>query len=280
LLASPPNTVSVFQQPSALSEEADWLEHLIPGYYTTLADGKSDDWVRVYIHNEFGLSLSGKPVFRCFSRETHVAKETVQHYPGTELVIGVDAGLNPTAVITQQTHDGRMLVLDAITGEAGGMGALRFIREMLKPLLAKRFPGMKTAVIIDPAAFQRAQTDERCVADMFKQEGFATQPAKTNSIAARLGAGEKYMTRIVNGKPALLIDPAAALLVQALAGKYRYKVNTKGVTDDKPEKSHPYSDVADGFTYACLHHDGGELFGRNTQRVARAVKTVSMGGWV
>lgn len=279
-ISNPTDNMHVTIQPSGMSEEADWIPMLKSGYYENMAKGKSEDWIDVYIHAKFGKSLSGKPVFRCFNRDTHVAKEPVNFYPQSMLVIGVDAGLNPTAVVTQQSYDGRVLVLDAITGEEGGMGALRFIRERLKPMLAEKYPGMSSAIVIDPAAFQRAQTDERCVADMFKQEGFAVRPAATNSIAARLAAVEKYMTRTVEGKSAFLIDPSASLLIQSLAGKYRYKTNAKGVTDDKPEKSHPYSDVADALQYACLHHDGGEIFGRAQSGQRREVKVVSMAGWV
>jgi hypothetical protein len=261
-------------QPSGLSPEADWVHLLKSNYYENLMVGKSEEYIDVYIHAKFGKSLSGKPVFRCFNRDTHVAKERVRFYPSSPLVVGIDAGLNPTAVITQQTHDGRVLVLDALTGIEGGMGALRFARELLKPLVARKYAGMQIAVIIDPAAFQRAQTDERTVADVFRTEGFAVKAAPTNSIVARLGAVEKYLTRTVDGKPALLIDPDCTLLVQALAGKYRYKTNTKGVTDDTPEKSHPFSDVADALQYACLQHDGGEMFGNNLNTRARTVERV------
>jgi hypothetical protein len=85
----------------------------------------------------------------------------------------------------------------------------------------------------------------------------------------------------VEGKYGLMIDPDSALsLVQALAGKYRYKINTKGVKDEKPEKSHPWSDVADAFQYMCLHADGGEVFGTlHNQGTRRIVTPVSSGGW-
>jgi len=161
------------------------------------------------------------------------------------------------------------------------MGALRFVRERLKPLLANKFPGRNTLVIIDPAAFQRAQTDERTVADIYKAEGFLIKPAKTNSVAARIAAVEKYLTRVVDGKYSFVVDSNSAnSLVQALAGKYRYKINTKGARDEKPEKSHPWSDVADAFQYMCLHADGGETFGMaswGTQR--KEITRVSAGGW-
>ena len=107
------------------------------------------------------------------------------------------------------------------------------------------------------------------------------KPARTNSIVARLAAVEKFMTRVVDGKYGIVIDTVTATsLVQALAGKYRYKINTKGARDEKPEKSHPWSDVADAFQYMCLHADGGETFGAvasSTQR--RNVVKVSSHGW-
>ena len=119
------------------------------------------------------------------------------------------------------------------------------------------------------------------MADIYKNEGFVVKPARTNSIAARIAAVEKYLTRVVDGKYGFVVDAQSATsLVQALAGKYRYKINTKGARDEKPEKSHPWSDVADAFQYMCLHADGGETFGASswgTQR--KEVTRVSSGGW-
>lgn len=242
-LSDPPANAEVFFQPSGLSPEADWLEFLPDGYYDNLAEGKSEDWVDVYIHAKFGKSLSGQPVFRSFSRDMHVSKETLKPVNSSNpLIIGVDAGLTPAAVLTQVLWDGRLLVYDALVSD--GMGALRFVREKLKPLLANKFPGHRSIIIIDPAAFQRAQTDERTVADIYKSEGFLVKPAKTNAITARISAVDKFLTRIVDGKAGVLICPeGAAPLVQALAGRYRYKINTKGEREETPEKSHPWSDV-------------------------------------
>ena len=193
----------------------------------------------------------------------------VQNSP---VIIGVDAGLNPTAVLTQQAYDSRVLVLDALTGATGGMGAVRFIRERLKPLLSNKYLGRLVTIVIDPAAFQRAQTDERSVADVFRGEGFAVKPAPTNAVSARISAGENIMTRMVDGKPALLIDPACTELIAALRSKYRYRMNTKGEVDDTPEKLHPWSDYADGFMYALLQHDNGATFGRAAGTGRRVIK--------
>ena len=280
LLTEPPDNVHVTIQPSGLDPEADWTQFLPDDYYHNLAQGKTDDWIDVYINAKFGKSLSGQPVFKSFDRDTHVAKENITPlYTDTPLIIGVDAGLTPAAVVGQIAYDGRLIVYDALISE--DMGALRFVTERLKPLLANKFPGRTTMVIIDPAAFQRAQTDERTVADIYKAQGFSVRPARSNSVTARIAAVERYMSRTVNGKPGLLIDSDGALpLVQALAGKYRYKINQKGAKDESPEKSHPWSDVADAFQYLCLHADGGEVFGGSFGGESRReVRVVSSAGW-
>lgn len=278
-LSSPPNNAHVTIQPSGRSPEADWI-HLLPtNYYEDMMEGKSEEWVAVYVDGKWGKSLAGLPVHRSFNRATHVAKEKITPLGATGLlIIGVDCGLSPAAVIGQVAYDGRVVLYDALISE--GMGALRFIREKLKPLMANKFPGYRAIVIIDPAANQRAQTNEVTVKEIYRAEGFAVKAARTNSIAARLSAVEKFLTRTVDGKAGILMCPeGCAPLVRALGGKYRYKRDSKGEVAETPEKSHPWSDIADGLQYLCLHADGGETFGAHVGEQRREVASVSAAGW-
>ena len=271
LLSNPPANMHVTIQPSGMSPEADWVHLLDSGYYENLVElhANDQDWIDVFVHGQFGKSLSGQPVFRAFNRDLHVAKEELKPLGGSTLVIGVDAGLTPAAVITQSTYDSRVTVLDEVV--SFDMGALRFCREKLKPLLAQKYPGRPTTVIIDPAAFQRAQTDERSVADIFKAEGFTVRPAKTNSISARISAVDSFLTRNVDSKAAMLVSPTCDMLIAALRSKYRYKYNTKGEKDEKPEKN-DWSHVSDALQYACLTHDNGGIFGGNSISQRREIK--------
>lgn len=254
-LSDPPANAKAYFQPSGLSQEADWLEFLPDGYYENLAEGKSEDWVDVYINAKFGKSLSGQPVFRAFDRDIHVSEKPLNYIKlsTNPLIIGHDFGLTPACTISQIDTQGRFLTFAELVSE--GMGELRFIREKLKPLLNNKFPGMPCIVIGDPAGQQRAQTDERSVFDILKQEGFRVIPARSNSIVARLSAVDALLTRMVDGKPAMLIDPSCKNLINALRGGYRYKIKTNGEVNDTPEKN-SYSHIADGFQYACLHADG------------------------
>lgn len=259
-LSNPPENAGVYIQPSGLSQEADWTHLLPPDYYATLAEGKGEDWVDVYIHAKFGKSLSGQPVFRSFKLDYHVAKLPLkpirmENYP---LIIGADFGLTPAVTINQLDARGRLLTFADVTSE--GMGVLRFIREKLKPLLATRFPGLQVLVVGDPAGVQRAQTDERSVFDVFRSEGFRIIPAKTNTITARISAVDNWLTRQIDGNAAHLIDPSCKALINAYRGGYRYKIKTSGEPDEKPEKN-TASHVMDAHQYACLHADAGSFGG-------------------
>lgn len=271
MLSDPPGNMHVTIQPSGLSQEADWVQYLPDGYYENLCEGKSDDWIDVYVHGEFGKSLSGQPVFRAFDRETHVASSTLNHIrlQTHPLIIGMDFGLTPACTISQVDAQGRLLTFADLVSD--GMGVLRFSREKLKPLLVNRFSGMNVLIVGDPAGQQRAQTDERSVFDILKQEGFRVIPAKSNSVVARINAVDKFLTRSVDGKPGHLIDPSCTHLIASLRGGYRYKIRTNGEVDDKPEKN-SHSHIADAHQYACLHADGnvtGDTWARKAVEVKR-----------
>lgn len=276
-LRDPPANAHVTFQPSGLSEEADWLHFLDPGYYDNLALGKSDEWVDVYIHAKFGRSLSGKPVYTGFNRDFHVAKETLKPTVSTErpLLIGLDLGLTPACTISQQDYYGRVLTFAEITST--NMGITRFIRDKLNPLLASRFPGHPIMIICDPAGTQRAQTDERMVVEVIAAHGLPVMPARTNSLAARIAAVEGLLAGQSEGGARHLIDPSCRMLIEGMAGRYRYKLKKDEDIADKPDKN-AWSHVCEGHQYMALHVDS--IFGgRPRSTGARQIVRKRTAGW-
>lgn len=280
LLSDPPTNAHVSIQPSGVSPDADWIHLLDSGYYENLMElhANDQDWVDVYVHAKFGKSLAGRPVFRSFSTEFHVAKETLKPIVSAEmpLIIGMDFGLTPACTISQQDLKGRFLTYAELTSD--GMGITRFCRELLKPLLASRFPGHPVVVIGDPAGTQRSQTDERSVFDVLRAENFTVHPAITNTITARIAAIENLLSGQIDGGPRHLIDPSCKKLITGLRGGYRYKLKTNGEVEDKPEKNF-YSHIVDAHQYACLQVD--QVFGGQTltQRGRRSIVPASARGW-
>ena len=276
LLSDPPPNTHVTIQPSAMAPEADWLQFLDPDYYENLVQGKTEDWVDVYVHAKFGRSLSGKPVFPGFKREFHVASEALKPVVSRDraLLIGMDLGLTPACTISQLDLRGRLLTFAEITSE--NCGITRFIQDKLRPLLVERFPGHPVVIICDPAGVQRAQTDERSVIEVIQAHGLHVVPARTNSISARISAVETQLAQQVEGGAKHLIDPSCTMLIKGLTGGYRYKLRRDGDIEDKPEKN-IYSHVLDAHQYTCLHTD--QTFGMKVREGRREVVRKRAVGW-
>ena len=262
------NGWDVFKQPSGRSPYAENVENLPEGYYDT--QGRSDEYIRVYIDGEYGLSTAGQPVYKYFRPDYHMANQTLQPITNgvRPIVIGMDLGLTPAAVIGQQDPRGRVLILDEAV--SFDMGIQRFIRTVLKPMIIEKYASSPVIIITDPAGIQRAQTDERSAVDIIKAEGLKVMSAKTNNISARLSAVDDFLMRQVDGDSAFLVDPRCSRLKAAMMGGYRF--HKKNGSIDKNKHSH----VAEALQYLMLHINT-TADGFMIQR--RDVKSIASGGW-
>jgi hypothetical protein len=262
----------IFIQPGGLDVKAENIENLPGGreYYTRLAEGHSEDWIKRYVHAQYGNDPTGSAVFKeTFKRGFHSIKlseasladgqtHAVEPSFGYPIVVVQDFGRNPCALICQMDHRGRGLVLEEIV--SSDIGLEKHLNERLKPKLAeKRYFGRPVYVIGDPAGRAKNTTFEETSFDTLKRHGFNAFPAPTNDIDKRIAAVENILLQQRDGGPALLIDEdKCPTLVLALHGRYRYtRKKTNGQLSVTPEKLHPWSDLADDLEYFCLALVGG-----------------------
>jgi hypothetical protein len=248
-----------YEQPSGFSPYAENIDNLPGkrGYYTENAKGKKDAWIKQFIEVQWGYSLKGKPVYRSFNPEIHVAKRPLIYNPHLPLVMGFDAGLTPAATFGQQDAHGKLLVLAELTSQ--NMGAKRFCKELVIPILNTRFPGCQLLVAADPATNQRSQTDEVTVRRILEQElQVRVHAQSSNALADRLGAVEDFLCRLTDTGPAMLVDPSCVHLIRGYKSGYRYSVSNKGQVADQPEKN-DFSHVHDANQYMCQEFRGGEI---------------------
>lgn len=284
LISNPPAKWEVFIQPAALLEdgslnpEADNLANLAPDYYDNLISGKTEDWINVYLKNQFGAGDLGQPIYKAsFRKSFHVAKSELKAVPGSvnALIVGMDNGLQAAAVIGQQDMRGRVNVLaEAYVPEDETMGVETFLDKLLIPKLTSKFPTFpkdKIVFVVDPACFQRSQVDEKTIAQAISARGFAVVKASTNDPERRVQAVEGLLTRQIDAEAGILIDPSCRHTIDAVEWGHRWKKTAAGLTSTTAEKTH-HSHIGDAFQYFCLHYNmvaPGQSF--NFRSKARAV---------
>jgi hypothetical protein len=250
-LSDPPGNMHVTIQPSGLSDEADWVQYLPEGYYDNLCEGKSEDWIDVYVHGKFGRSLSGMPVYqRTFAPEFHIASSQLKPVQNADypITIGIDFGRTPAAAFMQRDPRGRVLVLSEITSE--NMGLETFIQTRLNPHIANHYPGYKFVAAPDPAGFMKQQANEMTLVDQLKQAGFHCVKPPTNDPDKRIQAVERLLNQQIEGKAMFLIDPSCTQIIKGFRSGYRYKVKKNGEMEDKPDKNES-SHVHDALQYGA-----------------------------
>jgi len=253
----------LYRQPGGLEPGAENLMHLTPGYYQKmLTSGAPQWWIDRNVHNKFGASREGKPVYPEFNDALHVAPERILPVRGIKLIIGADAGGTPAATIRQHMPDGQQRVLAEIVGDkAQNTGPTRF-GEMINEKLAIDFPewaaGKANAIEAwcDPSAiYGDSETGEGAWANIVSRTvGVRFRPAHTNDPVKRQEAVRAPMTRMIDGvKPGLWISPNCRVLRRAYNSGYRFmkKAGNSGeyhASVDKNEWSH----VAEADQYAAM----------------------------
>lgn len=247
-----------FHQPGGMSEQAENLENLPGerGYYRNVLKGRSEAWRKQFVDAEWGYSSVGQAVVPSFRAEKHVAHGRLKYNPALNLIIGLDPGILGSAMILmQEDYSGRVNILREIVQR--GYGAKRMITERLFPVLRNEFPLMEMDRIIvsaDPASISRSQTDESQVIAIFAQY-FHVFKETNNRFPIRLGAWEHYLNSMVEGEPAMAIDPVGCpTLIRGLKGGWRYAADVKkeilkGAEPDKNEYSHPCDAGGYGLRY-------------------------------
>jgi hypothetical protein len=154
-------------------------------------------------------------------------------------------------------HNGRLKVFKEVIAE--DIGLELHVTKFLKPaLMVDRFAGFMLAAVGDPAGRGKSDILEENNFDVLKRLGIPAFPAPTNSIDPRLNAVETLLLQQRDGGPALVIDEdGCPTLIKALNGMYRYSKTQAGVTKPVPDKTHPWSDVADALQYMCLAMNSG-----------------------
>jgi hypothetical protein len=253
----------VFRQPGAFEPGAENMRNLPKGYHQSMMSNMDQGEIERKVHNKFGRRLDGEPVWN-FDDDVFVAPGPLEPDYRRPLLIGLDAGLDPAAVLAQRRIDRQLRVLGELVTEVHGVGPERFGRALGQLLDQQRFVPFRRAGMIEAAADPAAQYgadgevgEPTWITRVAKEANITIRPAPTNALQPRL-QGVRDCLVVIEGVPMMQLDPACVHVRRALNGAYRWrKLRIVGLDryDPEPEKGQA-SHTADALQYVSLL-DGG-----------------------
>lgn len=258
-----PESYRIFHQPPGLlkvegkwerNRHADNANNLANNYYTMLAEGQTDQFVKVFCLGEYGIVGFGKLVYPEFNDDINSVDE-IAAIQGAPIHLGWDFGLTPACIVCQLSEHGRLFILKEYTSE--DMGIQTFAESIVLPGLARDFPYCKIGMSrADPSGLKHDEIMEElsCIG-VLNTIGIETHGARTNLIDPRLSAVRFFLNRLVGGKPGLVISRKGCPMLRrgfskdyvfkriSIAGEERYRE-----IPDKNHASHPH----DGLQYIAL----------------------------
>lgn len=263
-----------FVQPGGLDPHAENLENLPPDYYQRMIIGKEDWWIRRNVHNLYGFSRDGKPVYMEYRDDYHCAPAPLMPVAGLVIRCDFDQGLHPACILRQSMPNGQLRVLDELYSDGGGAKGLT---DDLKRLIgSSKYAGCRViGGRCDPAANARDQNDAEswvdCVNRLMGWRGNdRVRVADTNAPDKRQAAvRHRLKTTVDDARPGLLISPTCRSLRKGFNSEYCFKrrVAAGGYADEPDKTKRPYADLHDALQYGALD-DGGfeEIVGREKRR--------------
>lgn len=205
----------IFHQPHGLikDENGNWLQNpncdnsanLAHDYYTKLAEGQTEDFVKVFCLGEYGSVGFGKKVYPEYNDDLHSTGK-IHAIQGDPIHLGWDFGLTPACIVCQISPRGQLRILKEYTSE--DMGIRTFAKNIVLPSLERDFPYNKIGISrADPSGMAGDDIMEElsCIGEL-NSLGIDTAPARTNDLEPRIGSVRYFLNTMIDGQPAFLMS--------------------------------------------------------------------------
>lgn len=234
--SDPEEYAQLFKQPSGLSAKAENLPNLTPAYYGKLAIGKSDEWVKVYVHGQYGFVLEGKLVYPEYGDAVHC--RAVDPLPSQRIIRSWDYGLSPACVFSQLLPDGRWLTFDEMVSD--NMSIDQFSDNVLDHCQRSFRGQVEFEDWGDPAGNQRVQTDAKTCYQIQQAKGINVESSIQDPKHRQEAVRRPLRSLAAGGEPMFILHPRCRTLRKGFMGGYhRRRLSTPGPErySDQPEKN-------------------------------------------
>ena len=209
----------LFKQPSGLSPQAENIPNLTnPNYYKLLAEGKKPEWIKVYIHGEYGFVVDGKPVYDEYSDQLH--RKEVDPVPGRPIIRSFNFGLTPACCFSQLLPDGRWLVFNEMTSTS--MGFDQFSDDVLEHCRRSFRGDVQFEDWGDPAGDHRVQTDKGTCFQIARAKGINIEGSEQDPTL-RMESVRKPLRTLIGGEPQFVLHPRCKTIRKGFLGGYNLR---------------------------------------------------------
>jgi hypothetical protein len=260
----------IFHQPHGLikNHNGEWInnpkcdnvKHLPDNYYYDMAraEGFSESYIKTICNGEYGFSKEGKPVYSEYNDDIH-SVDNLDILEDLPIVIAVDGGSTPAALVTQCTEEGQMMCCKEFTTHFSSARTLK--ENHVLPWVIKHLKeDQEVLLVCDPSMSKSNENIEVSAMQIWEDPRWEVITAKSNLIDPRVEAQKDFLNKMVEGKPKFLLSRIGCpVLRESMISKYCYVEiagKNEGTFRDVPDKTHPYSDIADCGQYAALEYVG------------------------
>lgn len=240
----------------------DNIQHVGTGYVEAMREdfGMNPNLAKRLGYGLPGADTKGTPYFASdFVKSIHVSDVPLQFSPVYPMLRGWDFGFEGMALLVMQWNPdlNQFRVYRAILEQQSLISP--FCDKYL-PELDEQFPGCVWEDYGDPAGRNETHRSDKTDFDVMRDHGLRPRYS-IKGVAWGLSVISTLLRTFYKGRPKLLIDPSAELLIEAFEGGY---CNMKGVTDTdpRPKKDGVYDHIMDAFRYCvvCKQRPSVEYF--------------------
>lgn len=171
-----------------LNPRCDNLANLPAGYYERTIGVTPEARLRRMFAQEWVYQGDDMAVHPGFREGWHVAKQTLAPIRGQDLLLGVDFGLTPAAVIGQRDYKGQLRILrEVVTPKDRKSNALQLGEELLR-ILNTDFVGYHHEGTADPAGVSGNEATGDSPIAILRSLGLEIYPAESNNPELRIAA--------------------------------------------------------------------------------------------
>lgn len=230
--------------------------NLRPGYYEDLAADYANrpDLLKTLVQGAWGVTVAGKLVYPEFRRSLHVSKVSLMPTQPTQIIVGWDnTGLSPAICLSYINTLGQWCIFKEFTWE-DATGIMDATEEMVVWCNMNLPERCTYKHIGDPAGSDNRdsvkKTPAQYISEKAKEYGWTIKiirGVQTFKVRRESVAGQ--LSKLINGEPAMLIDPSCVMITDGFDGGYAYpEIGNSGVYRTDPSKNR-YSHIHDAIQY-------------------------------